>query len=76
MNTYQVVRVSDKKVVAEGFASREEAKKVRNEKMFGDALNDAERLLNVIQGNVKFTYIVSRGSDHPNGASFGPVSRK
>ena len=61
MNMYQVVKTSDKSVVAEGFAKREDAKKIRDEKNGGPA--------NLLHND----YIVSRGSDHPRGASNGAV---
>lgn len=60
MNMYQVVKTSDKSVVADGFAKREDAKKIRDEKNGGTTPNG---------------FIVSRGSDHPRGASFGEVAK-
>lgn len=59
MNMYQIVRTSDKTVVAEGFATRKDAK-VKRDKLNG--------------GNIALMHIVSRGSDHPNGASFGEIN--
>ena len=64
MNTYQVVKTSDKSVVAEGFASRKAAKIVRDKKNGGPANQEGPN-----------DFIVSRGSDHPCGASFGFVSQ-
>ena len=62
MNIYQIVRTSDKTVVAEGFTTRKEAKVKRDK-------------LNGIPANVLHNdHIVSRGSDHPNGPSFGAVN--
>lgn len=60
MNMYQVVKTSDKSVVAEGFAKREDAKKVRDEKAGGSTPNG---------------FTVSRGSDHPRGPSNGHVEK-
>ncbi len=60
MNMYQVVKTSDKTVVAEGFAKRGDAKKIRDEKNGGTTPNG---------------FIVSRGSDHPRGQTFGFVQQ-
>lgn len=62
MKMYQVVKTSDKSVVAEGFATREDAKITRDKKNGGPA------------SVVRNDFIVSRGSDHPNGPSFGFVA--
>lgn len=61
MNMYQVVDSNDKTVVAEGFAKRKDAKPTRDEK--NAAANSDSR------------FIVSRGSDHPHGQSFGFVAQ-
>ena len=61
MNMYQVVDSNTKTVVAEGFAKRADAKPTRNEK--NAAANSTDR------------FIVSRGSDHPHGASFGFIAQ-
>lgn len=63
MNMYQVVKTSDKTVVAEGFAKRKDAKKVRDEKNGGPA--------HLLHND----FIVSRGSDHPRGPSNGHVEK-
>jgi len=55
---YQVVDTKTKKAVATGFAKRQDAKVVRNKKNGGEAIGQ---------------HIVSRGENHPNGPSFGPV---
>lgn len=65
MNMYQVVRTADKVVIAEGFAKREEAKKIR------DGHNNGP--IPTPERKTPFC-IVSRGSDHPRGPSFGPVN--
>lgn len=55
---YQVVDTESKKAVATGFSKREEAKVIRDER----------------NGSPKpGKHIVSRGENHPHGASFGPV---
>jgi len=59
MNMYRVVDSKTKTVVAEGFAKRKDAKPTRDEK--NTAANST----------VRFT--VSRGSEHPRGASNGHV---
>ncbi len=62
-NIYQVVDTKARKVVAEGFKSREEAKVVRNannEETKGEA-----------EGNGKPRFVVSRGTDHPRGPTDG-----
>ena len=61
MNMYQVVDTNTKTVVAEGFAERQLAKPTRDEK--NAAANSPDR------------FIVSRGSDHPHGQSFGFVAQ-
>ena len=57
MNMYQIVDSTTKTVVATGFAKRKDAKPTRDEK--NAAANSPDR------------FIVSRGSDHPHGPSFG-----
>jgi len=59
-NMYQVVDTHGHKVVAEGFANRESAK-VERDTRNGDKPD----------GIVMSRYIVSRGSDHPDGSSNG-----
>ncbi len=59
-NMYQVVDTHGHKVVAEGFANREDAKVDRDTRN-GDKPD----------GDKMARFIVSRGSDHPNGASNG-----
>jgi len=61
MNMYQVVNSNTKDVRAEGFDKREHAKIVRD-KMNADSNSDS-------------IYIVSRGSEHPRGQTFGPVNQ-
>ncbi len=60
MNMYQVVDSNSKAVVAEGFAKRADAKPTRDEK--NTAANSTTR------------FTVSRGSDHPRGASNGHIN--
>ena len=60
MNTYQVVDTNTNKAVAEGFAKREDAKVKRDELNGGKPTSDAMP-----------RHIVSRGSEHPNGATNG-----
>lgn len=62
-NIYQVVDTSSKKVVEIGFALREEAKVIRNE------LNKSTN--SETKGDVKPRFVVSRGTDHPLGATNG-----
>ena len=59
-NTYQVVDTHGNKVVAEGFAKREDAKVERDTRNGGPITDDKMP-----------RYIVSRGKDHPNGPSNG-----
>ena len=59
MNIYQVVATNTKTVVAEGFASRKDAKPTRDKKNAGAS------------SSTRFT--VSRGSEHPRGASNGHI---
>ncbi len=60
MNMYQVTNTHTQEAVAEGFATREDAKGKRDE------LNGSKP-----NGLIQADYIVSRGSDHPNGSSNG-----
>ncbi len=64
MNTYQVVDTHTNKVVAEGFTKREDAKVKRDELNGGKPTSDAMP-----------RHIVSRGSDHLNGATNGTSTR-
>ena len=59
MNMYQVVDTNTKTVVAEGFTSRKDAKPTRDEKN--------------TNANSKTRFTVSRGSEHPRGASNGHI---
>ena len=59
MNIYQVVNLTTRKAVATGFDTREQAKPTRDE-------FNAKSLNN---------HIVSRGTDHPRGPSFGPIEK-
>ncbi len=62
-NIYQVVDTSSRKVVEVGFSSREEAKVVRNE------LNKSTK--SETTGGAQPRFVVSRGTDHPLGATDG-----
>lgn len=64
---YQVVDTSSRKAVAEGFASRQEAKVVRNAKN--------EEMNGFSEGDGKPRFVVSRGKDHPLGQTFGAGAR-
>ena len=61
MKTYQVVDTKTKTVVAEGFAERQLAKPTRDEKNRG--------------ANSTTRFTVSRGSEHPRGASNGHIQQ-
>lgn len=60
---YQVVDCKTGKVEAEGFESRQEAKAIRNQ-MNKDKKSEP-------QGDAQPRFVVSRGKDHPMGATFG-----
>ena len=62
-NLYRVVDTKTRKVIQEGFASKLEAKVVRN-KHNGESNSTAE-------GGAMPRYVVSRGTDHPNGSTDG-----
>ena len=64
MNMYQVTNTHTREAVAEGFATREAAKGKRDE------LNKGKP-----NGLIMADYIVSRGTDHPNGSSDGTSIR-
>ncbi len=64
---YQVVDTNTKKAVATGFKNRETAKKDRNKRNGGPPKDDDD---------AKLQHIVSRGENHPRGASFGPVANQ
>lgn len=62
-NLYRVVDTKTKKVIQEGFDKKEDAKAVRNEhnKECEDKAKDG----------AKPRYVISRGTDHPLGATDG-----
>ena len=62
-NLYRVMDTKTKKVVQEGFASKEEAKVVRNK--------HNEENKGKAEGDAKPRYVVSRGKDHPHGETDG-----
>lgn len=64
-NMYQVTDTHTHKAVAEGFATREDAKGKRDE------LNGSKP-----NGLLTPDYIVSRGTDHPNGQSDGTSAQQ
>ena len=62
-NIYQVADTKTRKIVDVGFASREEAKKIRNE------LNEKHESVSTDDGRARF--VVARGVDHPHGPTDG-----
>lgn len=62
-NIYQVADTKTRKIVETGFASREEAKKIRNE------LNEKHESVSTDDGRTRFA--IARGTDHPHGPTDG-----
>lgn len=67
-NIYQVIDTKIRKVVAEGFSSRQEAKVIRN--------TNNEETEGDVKGNGKPRFVVSRGTDHPLGPTDGVTIKK
>ena len=63
VNMYQVVDTKARKVVAEGFENRESARIVRDEH------NTVHK--SGAEGGAKPRFVISRGTDHPHGATDG-----
>ncbi len=62
-NIYQVADTKTRKIVDVGFASREEAKVLRDE------LNEKHESVSKDDGRARF--VVARGVDHPHGPTDG-----
>ena len=62
-NLYRVVDTKTKKVIEEGFTSREDAKVVRNK--------HNEEAGDKTEGDGQPRFVISRGKDHPNGSTDG-----
>ncbi len=62
-NIYQVADTKSRKIVEIGFATREEAKVLRNE------LNDKHESVSTDDGRARFA--IARGTDHPHGSTDG-----
>ncbi len=62
-NIYQVADTKTRKIVDVGFASREEAKKIRNE--LNEKHNDEAK------DDARPRFVVARGVDHPHGPTDG-----
>ncbi|KKN39138.1 hypothetical protein LCGC14_0746580 [marine sediment metagenome] len=62
-NIYQVADTKTRKIIDVGFASREEAKVIRNE------LNEKHESVSTDDGRARF--VVARGVDHPHGPTDG-----
>lgn len=62
-NIYQVADTKSRKIVEIGFASRKEAKVLRDE------LNEKHESTSVDDGRARFA--IARGTDHPHGPTDG-----
>ena len=62
-NIYQVADTKTRKIVEMGFASREEAKVLRDE------LNEKHESVSKDDGRARFA--IARGTDHPHGPTDG-----